>query len=217
MSMSNIDTINETIRAIKSDLRSAMNGVAAQSIRQSGMGYKLTFGVELPRLRAIAASYTPSSSLAQALWQENIRESKILAILLYPTEEFDASVADFWLESLPVQQAEIAQILCMERASSMPSAANQAFIWMADERPLFQLCGFLTITRLFMKNAVLSPDSEEEFLDQAAAAIGADFLPLRKAVVNAVLRFSDTSEEAQQKVEQMKFFSHLFGKDTNLA
>lgn len=217
MSMSNIDTINETIRELKADLRSAMNGVAAQSIRESGMGYKLTFGVELPRLRTIASNYTPSTSLAQALWQENIRECKILAILLYPAEEFDASVADLWLESLPVQQTEIAQILCMERASGMPSAANQAFIWMADERPLFQLCGFNTLTRLFMKDAVLSPDAEEEFLDQAAAAIDSDFMPLRKAVLHAITRFGSTSPEAQKKVEQMNFFSHLFGKDANLA
>jgi len=42
-----------------------MNGIAAKSIRESGMGYRLVYGVELPRLREIAAAYTPDRRLAQ--------------------------------------------------------------------------------------------------------------------------------------------------------
>ena len=165
-----------------------MNGIAAKSIRESGMGYRLVYGVELPRLREIAAAYTPDRRLAQTLWNEDIRESKILAILLFPVEEFDRDIANLWVESLHREQAELAGLMVMDLLAHEPYAAEQAFLWMADERQMHQL---LLVTRLMMQGAVLSPDAAAEFQDQAEATIGTDYLPLRKAVQNALLRFQN--------------------------
>ena len=61
--------IPETIRKIKTELRLAMNGVASAYMRENGMNYKLNFGVELPRLRDIAAGFPADHDLAQALWK----------------------------------------------------------------------------------------------------------------------------------------------------
>ncbi len=201
--MSTSNNTDESIRLIKADLRTAMNGIASRTIRESGMGYKLVFGVELPRLRDIAKDYTPDRHLSQALWQEDIRESKMLAIILYPKEEFDTDIATLWVESLRPEQAELAQLLSMDILSQQPYAAELSFQWMADERPLFQLCGFLTLTRLFMKGAELSPDAEIEFLDQAAATLPSSYLPLRKAVHSALLHYGERSEEAARHVDQI--------------
>lgn len=181
----------EPVQAIKADLRAAMNGVASKAIRESGMGYKLVFGVELPRLREIAAGYDADRRLAQALWQEDIRECKMLAIMLYPQEEFDRDIADMWISSLHPEQAELVQLMALDRLSKMSDASELAFLWMADERPLFQLCGFLMVNRLLMQGAQLSPDAEAEFLDQAAATLPSPFLPLRKAVQNALVRLEE--------------------------
>ena len=198
------------ISTIKAELRAAMNGVASRTIRESGMGYRLVFGVELPRLREIAADYqsdgTPEGNtrarrLALALWMEDIRECKLLAILLYPAADFDRDMADLWLEDLRPEQAEVAQLLSMQLLCRMPQAADQAFLLMADERPLRQLCGFLSLTRLLMQGSQLSPDAEAEFLDQAAATLPTDYRPLRKAVANALLHYGQTSHEAGQKAE----------------
>ena len=87
----------DPVLSIKADLRSCMNGVASKAIKDSGMAYRLVYGVELPRLRDIASSYPPDAHLAIRLWQENIRECKMLAILLFPAEEFDRDIADLWL------------------------------------------------------------------------------------------------------------------------
>lgn len=191
------------ISLIKAELRSAMNGITSRAIRESGMTYKLSFGVELPRLRQIAAEFTPDRRLAQDLWQENIRECKMLAIMLYPIEEFDADRASLWIEGLTPEQSELAQLMSMDLLSRMPDASEMAFHWMADDREMFQLCGFLVITRLLMRGAILSPDAEAEFLDQAAVTLPSSFLALRKAVTNALLRFGETSKEAERAVEKI--------------
>lgn len=203
-----------TISDIKADLRAVMNGVTSRAIRESGMGYRLVFGVELPRLREIAAEYqsdgTPEGNararrLALDLWQEDIRECKLLAILIYPVTDFDRDVADLWLADLRPEQAEVSQLLAMQLLSQIPEAADQAFLLIADERPMYQLCGFLSLTRLLMQGCQLSPDSETEFLDQAAATLPSDFLPLRKAVQNALMHFAETSKEAQVEVDKLLY------------
>ncbi len=188
-----------------------MNGIASRTIRESGMGYRLAFGVELPRLREIAAEFrnaegtTPDDlrRLAVLLWKEEIRECKMLAIMLMPIEEFYPELADMWMETIQPEQAELAQLLSMDLLCHMPQAADKAFLMMADERRVYQLCGFLTLTRLLMRGAQLSPDAEEEFLDQAAATFPTNYLPLRKAIQNALLRYGLQSEEAQQKVDHI--------------
>ena len=189
------------INTIKAELRSVMNGVASRAIRESGLGYKLSYGVELPRLREIAARFAPDRRLALELWQENVRECKMLAVMLYPLEDFDADMADLWVGSLQPEQADLAGLLCMDLLARASYAAELAFRWMADEREMYQLCGFQIVTRLLMQGAQLSPAAEAEFLDQAAATFPTSYLPLRKAVQNALLRYGDSSEEARRQCD----------------
>ena len=80
--------VHEIIKDIKGQFRLFMNGVVSQSMREKGLDYKLNFGIELPRLKEIAARYEKNHDVAQALWKENIRECKILAGMLQPVETF---------------------------------------------------------------------------------------------------------------------------------
>ena len=196
-------SINDTLVAIKAELRATMNGVASKAYRQSGTAYRLVYGVELPRLRTIAADFEPDRRLAMALWNDNIRETRMLAVMLFPEADFDCDIADLWAENLRRDEAELAGLLVMDRIATAPFAADKAFQWMADERETLQLCGFLTITRLLMQEAQLSPAAEAEFLDQAVASLVTDYLPLRKAVTNALLRYGESSPTAQHKADNI--------------
>ena len=73
--------MNETLRDIRTQLRLNMNGVISSSMREKGMNYRLIFGVSLPEIKLIATRYRQDAELAQALWNEDIREFKILATL----------------------------------------------------------------------------------------------------------------------------------------
>lgn len=49
--------LHEQLKEIKTQLRLSMNGAVSQSMREKGLVYKLNFGVELPRIKAIAEGY----------------------------------------------------------------------------------------------------------------------------------------------------------------
>lgn len=191
----------ETIRTIKKELRLSMNGVASALMRESGIDYKLNFGVELPRLQDIARQFPPDHTLAQDLWKENIRECKILATMLQPTETFYPEIADIWVES--VRQTELSQQLVMNLLVRMPYASDKAFRWMADERPMFRYTGFLLLARLFMNGAVMNERAELEFLDQAEASLHDESLPVRKAALCALQKYARQNGETAAKAEKI--------------
>ena len=157
--------LHEQLKEIKTQLRLSMNGAVSQSMREKGLVYKLNFGVELPRIKAIAEGYEKDHSLAQALWKEDIRECKILAGLLQPVDSFFSEIADIWVES--IQNIEIAELTSMNLFQHLPYAPAKSFQWIADEREYVQTCGFLTIARLLMKKGDMNERTANEFLDQA--------------------------------------------------
>jgi len=183
-------TTEETLREIKKELRGNMNGVASTLMRQRGVNYHVNFGIELPRLQEIARQFAPDHKVAQQLWHENVRESKILATMLMPTANYDPEICDIWAEQIP--NAEIAQMAVMNLFSRLPYASDKAFEWMASSQLMLQLCGFLLITRLCMKGARLSERDLQEFNDQAQSAMETTDLHLRKAVQNAIVHITES-------------------------
>lgn len=198
--------LHEQLKDIKTQLRLSMNGAVSQSMREKGLVYKLNFGVELPRIKSIAAAYAKDHALAQALWKEDIRECKILAGLLQPVETFYPEIADIWVDTMP--NNEIAELTSMNLFQHLPYAPAKAFQWIADERELAQVCGFLTIARLLMKKGDMTDRVANEFLDQAVCAFLSGGYQVRSAAMAAIRRFIQHSEEHAfmvcRRVEGMK-------------
>lgn len=194
------NNIHETIKDIKLKFRLFMNGMVSQSMREKGMEYKLNFGIEYPRIKEIAAGYEPDHELAQALWKENIRECKILAGLLQPADTFYPEIADIWIEGMGYP--ELAEYTVMNLFQRLPYASEVVFRWMADEREMFQLCGFLLMARLLMKGEKLNERAEAEFLDQACTAVEGDCGPVQKAASVALRKYAHQSRENKRTVSK---------------
>ena len=181
--------MHETVRQIKAQLRLFMNGVLSQSLREKGLKYRLIFGVELPRLKEIASGYEQSHELAQALWKEDIRECKILAAYLQPTETFDPELADFWMEG--ISNTELADYVCMALFRRLPYASQKAFQWMASEHRMEVYTGFRLMSHLLtLWGGDMNERSRNEFLDQAHTALQSDDLLIRQVAQSALDRYA---------------------------
>ncbi len=150
--------IHEKTREIKKDLRLAMNGVISSLQRNQGLSYKINFGVEIPRLKGIAAKYEKDGELAKRLWQDDIRECKMLAIFLLP-EDYYRAIAEKWIAEAPF--TEIADHLAMNILSRLPDAPEKAIEWIQNGEGMFRYCGFMTLTHLFRRDLPLSKELEE--------------------------------------------------------
>lgn len=181
--------IEEQIKEIKRSFRQMMDGAVAQSMRDKGVDYHLNWGATLSRLRAKADEIGPNYDLAVALWKENVRECKILATMIMPPKEVLPEVIDIWMEQTPTQ--EIAEQAAFNLYQYLPFAPEKAYTWIAYDKPLFQLCGFHILTRLFMNGQEPNERGINEFIDQALAALQGDSLPVRKAAMSSLQRFAE--------------------------
>ena len=181
--------IQQQVKDIKQSFRQMMDGSIAASMRSKGVDYKLNWGATLPRLKEKAAELGKNYDLAIALWKENVRECKILATMVMPADEVLPEVIDIWMEQTPTQ--EIAEQAAFNLYQHLPYAPAKAFAWIASPEPLYQLCGFHVINRLFMNGQEPNERGIHEFIDQALAALQGDSVPVRKAAMAAVQRFAD--------------------------
>lgn len=180
--------IASQVKEIKQSFRLLMDGAVAQSMRSKGLGYKLNWGVTLPRLKEKADEIGKNYDLAIALFKEDVRECKILATMLMPPGEVLPEVIDIWMEQISSQ--EIAEQAAFNLFQYLPYAPEKAFTWMASDKELYQLCGFHILSRLFVNGQEPNERGINEFIDQAIVALEGDSLPVRKAAMAAIQRFA---------------------------
>lgn len=163
-----MEDIRETIRNIKKELRLYMNGVTSMQQRKLGMAYNIIFGVSFPHLREIAGKFSQDAGVAKALWKENIRESKLLAILLLPAECY-ADVAEQWIGEC--RYRENADHLAHRILCKLPDAIDRALEWTSNEKEMYSYCGYLTLSHLFRGGATLTKEQEQLFFEGLSAHI----------------------------------------------
>ena len=139
--------IPDQIKEIKQSFRLMMDGSIAQSMRDKGVDYHLNWGATLPRLREKADEIGQNYDLAIALWKENVRECKILATMTMPPAEILPEVVDIWMEQ--TETIEMAEQAAMNLYQYLPYAPMKAYEWIASDKPMYQLCGFHVLSRLF--------------------------------------------------------------------
>ena len=181
--------IQAQVKEIKQSFRQMMDGAVAQSMRNKGVDYKLNWGANLPRLREKADEIGKNYDLAIALWKENVRECKILATMVMPADVVLPEVIDIWMEQMPTQ--EIAEQAAFNLFQYLPYAPEKAYTWMASDKELYQLCGFHILSRLFMNKQEPNERGINEFIDQAIVALQEGSIPVRKAAMACMMRFSE--------------------------
>jgi len=181
--------IPDQIKEIKQSFRLMMDGSIAQSMRDKGVDYHLNWGATLPRLREKADEIGQNYDLAIALWKENVRECKILATMTMPPAEILPEVVDIWMEQ--TETIEMAEQAAMNLYQYLPYAPMKAYEWIASDKPMYQLCGFHVLSRLFMNGQEPNERGINEFLDQAHVAILSPNISVRKAALNALNHFSN--------------------------
>ena len=181
--------IAQRVKDIKQSFRQMMDGVVSKSMRDKGLEYKLNWGGTLPRLKEKSDEIGKDYDLAIALWKEDVRECKILATMVMPAEQMLPEVAEIWMEQ--TVSLEMAEQAAFNLYQYLPYAPQKAYEWIASDKPLYQLCGFHILSRLFMNKQEPNERGINEFIDQALAALEGGNISVKKAAMSAVQRFAE--------------------------
>jgi hypothetical protein len=191
--------ILDEVRDIKKSLRLAMNGVVSTLQRRQGLDYKINFGVEIPRLKGIAEAHKKNKELAATLWQDNIRECKMLAIYLMPESEY-SEFADKWI--CEIKFTEIADQLAMHLLCKIPEAWEKALQWTTKRDDLTAYCGYLTISHLLRRGIEPSSKQEEHFFNSVISLNEKEEQSITvQCALNAIINYLDSKPDAVERLK----------------
>jgi len=144
--------------AIKHRIALSMNGICAESIRNSSLGYKKSFGVDWVRLREIAAEFEKDYETAFELWDSEVREHKLVAAALCPPDEMTENRLKVWMEG--VFNTELAEILSFALLSRCEHLKGALLSMEDNEEPLMRYTAYHALGR--MKNFTMWMSDEEK-------------------------------------------------------
>ncbi|MDO4497499.1 MAG: DNA alkylation repair protein [Bacteroidales bacterium] len=135
-----------TISRVHAKFRQLKSGEVADNLKAQGVTYRLNWGVQSYRMREIAACFEPSKELAEYLWQEDVRESKLLAPRLFPTDEMTPEDAARWVDTIP--HIEVADQLAMHLLSKLSFAPQLCHQWIQKgQSDMRQYVALMTASR----------------------------------------------------------------------
>lgn len=190
------ENTKDRIKEIKQSFRLYMNGVAAQSMREKGISYKVNWGIQLPTLQRMASLYGKDYELATELWKENIRECKIMAAIIMPPEKMLPDMAQLWMEQIDNQ--ELAELLPFLLFHKLPYIIELAYRWMSSENKYYQIAAFNTLARVFTQTTQLGARDINEFLDQTMTSLSSEDVTLRHSARNALCKFMLIGDDYEQ-------------------
>ena len=192
---------SEQVKQIKRSFRLYMNGVTSSSMRQKGLDYKINWGVSQMDLRHMAEQYGKDKSLAAALWQENIRECKILATLIMPAADFTASEAMEWAATLST--VEMAETAVFNLFQHMAEAEQLSQLLLENEEKLLRICAYNLVCRLLKRNQECAPQLYAALFEKAASDLKSADRQLLHPLVNCLDYVSSTDTEAAKEATRL--------------
>lgn len=194
-------TTHDKLKKIKQSFRLYMNGEASHSMRQKGVNYKINWGIELPRLRQMAAEYGADAPLAEALWQSEVRECKLLATLIMPPDAISLATAEAWVATCGTQ--EVAEMLAFNLLQKTSFAPQLTLSLLQSSDSLSLHCAFNLAGRLAPKGVFAGSASINTLAQKAAETLLGTDAALRHAALNALVRCADASEEAEKTIAEV--------------
>jgi 3-methyladenine DNA glycosylase AlkD len=192
-------TVEQILQKIRTDLRLSMNGVIASSMRSKGIDFRMIFGVEIPKLKQIAASYKSDKILAEALWEEDVREMKILATMLFPPDKLTKEAADRWVTGIVNQ--EIREQICKNLFQEVDFSDDLVREWARSDDESVRTTGYWLFARLcIIRSESVHGIDMDELLEDVITDLRGASLFLRQSALNALKFYGRISHGNAEKI-----------------
>ena len=134
---------------------------AVQGMAKVAITGQSVYGVSLPVLRALAKKIGKDHELALRLWQNNNRETRILAPMIDEPKRLTEKQMESWV--LDFDSWEVCDQCCMNLFEKLPSIQLKAKEWAKQEEEFVKRTGFVLMARLAVSDKNAGDDLFNDF------------------------------------------------------
>ena len=131
--------------ALLGRVRKQMNGAVSESMATDGENYGLNYGVSIATLREIAATEQPDTDFAKYLYQQQVRELRLIACHLVEPEKVDIHDFPFWARG--IRNAELAEELAFALLSKIYDINSLMGIWTTESNEMVAYAALMAASR----------------------------------------------------------------------
>lgn len=131
--------------ALLGRVRREMNGAVSESMATHGQKYGLNYGVSVATLREIATTETKDYDFAKYLYQQQVRELKLLACHVADASRVDTHEFPFW--SRGITNAELAEELAFALLSKIYDINSLMGIWCTESNEMVAYAALMGASR----------------------------------------------------------------------
>jgi len=177
--------LQTTIQTIQKRILDAGDPKAIPFMAKYGITPEQTYGVKIPKLRAIAKDYPKNHELALALWKINNRETRILASMIDDPKQLTEEQMDAW--AMEFDYWEICDQACMNLFEKHSLAWQKAVEWSNHANEGKKRAAFVLMARLAVSDKK-APDQKFQPFFPLITRESTDERNLVKKAVNWALR-----------------------------
>lgn len=192
---------SEKYKQVLNKVHLSENRVVADMLHNSGLQYRTIFGANIVDLREIAKAFAPDHELAIELWEKDIREMKILSLLIddpakITPGQMDKQVAEF-------NNPELIEQACYATFPKVPFAIEKALSYCQHENHYTKSTGYTLSAKVaqlkqFNNEAVFDPILETIPQNSKAASIY-----LRRSIATALRLIGKINSETKNKCKKI--------------
>ncbi len=161
--LDNPDT-EKNLQQILKLIKLRKSGEVSDLMKQSGIRYKLNWGVSIIELREIALQFEPDHLLALKLWNKQWRETMILATLIDDPKLVSEEQVDFWTKTF--ENTEIAEQASANLWVKTKFAFIKAMEWCRGKKHIMRFTGVHLIGRLAMTDKTAIDEMFDPFFEE---------------------------------------------------
>ncbi len=143
-------------------LESLSDSKNTEGMKRFGITGNKVYGVSIPDLRRIAKEIGKNHELALRLWEEDSRETRILASMIDEVDRVDEEQMERWVRGF--DSWEVCDQVCMNLFWMHNLAYRKAKEWACREEEFVKRAGFALMAVLAWKDKQTGNERFEEFL-----------------------------------------------------
>jgi len=172
-----------------------------QGMESYGIRTKTIYGVRVPDLRSLAKNIGKDHAMAIALWEENSRETRILASMVDDPKLVSVKQMEWWVGEF--DNWEVCDQCIMNLFEKMDNAWNKALEWAEREEEFQKRAGFVMMARLAVSDKKAVDDRFLQFFPLILKHSFDDRVYVKKAINWAVRQIGKRNSNLNAKAIEL--------------
>ncbi len=176
------------------------NTITSKTMARLGLSYSINYGLSINQLNSIAGIIDKDDNYARFLWKQKERESKLIALRIFETQEF--ALEDLQELVTGITNVELAEQSAMQFFAKQNNIIDIA-LYLIGLKDFAQLAGYLTISRFALLNKGADFDIFTKLLAELLRnqPCNDDALYLKRAFAQALLKIALINTELKDMVK----------------